>query len=576
MLEELEIRSLGPIRHAVVNPARGMTAITGETGAGKSMLLNALRLISGGTVSARTVSEGDREAWAQGVFDVTPDSTVGALAREAGAELDDDGLFLARTLPAQGRSRAVLNGKSVPRAILRDLTDELVAIHGQADQLRMAAPARQREFLDSYAADTAELDAYRAAWKRLNDCEAKLRAITEQESETMQRADYLRESIDRIDRIDPHDGEDTELKAMRDRIENSAAIMQGVGGALAALDPGQMGVDSETGGALAMIEQAVHSLQSIGVHGVYDEAAERLSTVETELSDIVFSLGGMLEREDGEGDLDQINGRIHDLDELTRRWGPTLADVIAWREKAGYELEDLDASPERVAQLTSERDAARAAAIEAAEHLGERRREAAGELAEQVTGELESLAMSGARLDIEVERRADDGLDAHGGDDIRFLFTAFPGAPRLPMGKSASGGELSRLMLALELSAAQKGFSSVAGQGMTFVFDEVDAGVGGRTAAELGRRLARLAENAQVIVVTHLAQVAAWADAQFVVSKHVADSKSDPASADADTVTTVDEVRDDMRVHEIARMLDGGETETSLTHARELLDACRL
>ncbi|OXN00504.1 DNA repair protein RecN [Bifidobacterium vansinderenii] len=576
MLEELEIRSLGPIRHAVVNPARGMTAITGETGAGKSMLLNALRLISGGTVSARTVSEGDREAWAQGVFDVTPGSAVGTLAQDAGAELDDDGLFLSRTLPAQGRSRAVLNGRSVPRSVLRDLTDQLVAIHGQADQLRMASPARQREFLDSYTGDVNELDAYRAAWKRLNDCDAKLRAITEQESETMQRADYLRESIDRIDRVDPHDGEDTELKAMRDRIENSAAIMQGVGGALAALDPGQMGVDSETGGALAMIEQAVHSLQSIGVHGTYDETAERLGTVETELSDIVFTLGGMLEQEDGEGDLDQINGRIHDLDELTRRWGPTLADVIAWREKAGYELEDLDASPERVAQLTRERDAARAAAVEAAERLGERRREAAGELAEQVTGELESLAMSGARLDIEVERRADDGLDAHGGDDIRFLFTAFPGAPRLPMGKSASGGELSRLMLALELSAAQKGFSSVAGQGMTFVFDEVDAGVGGRTAAELGRRLARLAENAQVIVVTHLAQVAAWADAQFVVSKHVAGSKSDTASADADTVTTVDEVRDDMRVHEIARMLDGGETETSLTHARELLDACRL
>ena len=566
MLEELEIRSLGPIRHAVVNPARGMTAITGETGAGKSMLLNALRLISGGAVPARTVSEGDREAWAQGVFDIASGGTVDAIARGAGAELDDDGLFLSRTLPAQGRSRAVLNGRSVPRAVLRDLTDELIAIHGQADQLRMASPARQREFLDSYADDAAELDDYRAAWKRFNDCDAKLRTIVEQESEATQRADYLRESIERIDRTDPHDGEDAELKAMRDRIENSAAIMQGVGGALAALDPGQMGVDSETGGAMALIEQAVHSLQSIGMKGPYTETAERLSSVETELSDIVFTLGGMLEQEDGEGDLDQINGRIHELDELARRWGPTLADVIAWREKAGYELEDLDASPERVAKLTRERDEAHTAAREAAERLGERRRDAAAELADHVTKELESLAMAGARLDIEVDRR--DGLDAHGGDDIRFMFTAFPGAPSLPMGKSASGGELSRLMLALELSAAQKGFSSVSGQDMTFVFDEVDAGVGGRTAAELGRRLARLAENAQVIVVTHLAQVAAWADAQFVVSKRADES-------DADAVrTTVDEVRGEAREREIARMLDGGETDTSLTHARELLDAC--
>ena len=256
--------------------------------------------------------------------------------------------------------------------------------------------------------------------------------------------------------------------------------------------------------------------------------------------------------------------------------------MIAWRDKATFEVEDLDASPEKVAQLQDEREAAFDRALQDAGALSEARRAAAQSLAATVTDELSSLAMAGARLDIRVTDRGEEAvlvsdsageastwpLDANGRDDIEFLFTPFPGSPQLPMGKSASGGELSRLMLALELVAAD----TRGGADQTFIFDEVDAGVGGKAAVELGKRLARLARSAQVIVVTHLAQVASWADAQFVVTKEPPDADDD----DLGVVTTIAEVNGETRVHEIARMLSGSESEASLDHARELLSDSRL
>ena len=239
-----------------------------------------------------------------------------------------------------------------------------------------------------------------------------------------------------------------------------------------------------------------------------------------------------------------------------------MSDVIAWRDKAVYDLEDLDASPEKVEQLEAKRAQLLNAAKKAAQAISKRRRTAAKELASKVTAELDSLAMGTSKLEIRVAER--EQLDATGADDIEFLFTPFPGSPQLPMGKSASGGELSRLMLALELVAAEK--HVVAGgtvPPMTFIFDEVDAGVGGKAAVELGARLAKLAQSAQVLVVTHLPQVASWADEQYVVAKG--------ETKDGSIATTISQVRGDERVHEIARMLSGSESETSLEHAEELL-----
>ena len=375
-----------------------------------------------------------------------------------------------------------------------------------------------------------------------------------------QQADYLRESIERINRVDPQPGEMDELRARRDRIENAAEIAEGVTRALGALDASQVADDVESASAADLIDRASQALRAIHVEGVFSELADRLDSISTDLSDVVFSLSGEVDNEASVEDLDAINGRIHELDELTRRWGPELSDVITWRDKAVYDLEDLDASPEKVEQLEAERAQLLEAAKKAAQAVSKRRRAAAKELASKVTAELDSLAMGTSKLEIRVAER--EQLDATGADDIEFLFTPFPGSPQLPMGKSASGGELSRLMLALELVAAEK--HVVAGgtvPPMTFIFDEVDAG--GKAAVELGARLAKLAQSAQVLVVTHLPQVASWADEQYVVAKGETD--------DGSIATTINQVRGEARVHEIARMLSGSESETSLEHAEELL-----
>jgi len=562
MLEELEIHNLGPIRSALIAPAGGMTAITGETGAGKSMLLSAIRLISGGPSDGGRVSVGASEAWAQGVFEVASSPAAVAAAHEAGFEPEDGELFLSRKVPASGRSRSMLSGRSVPRSVLGSIVTELVTIHGQADQLRIASSTRQREFLDRYAGDDVALAAYGKAWNALRAMDERLKRLSSQESSMRQQADYLRESIERINRIDPQPGEMAELRARRDRIENAAEIAEGVNRALNALDASQVVDDVESSSATDLIDRASQALRAIHVDGVFSELADRLDSISTDLSDVVFTLSGEVDNDLGMEDLDAINGRIHELDELVRRWGPELSDVIAWRDQAVFDLEDLDASPEKVSQLQAEREKLFGEALKAARAVSKRRVAAAKELAAKVTAELESLAMSGSKLEIRVSER--EHLDASGADGIDFLFTPFPGSPQMPMGKSASGGELSRLMLALELVAAEK--HVVAGGSvppMTFIFDEVDAGVGGKTAVELGARLAKLAQSAQVIVVTHLPQVASWADEQYVVAKGEMD--------DGSIATTINQVRGEARVHEIARMLSGSESEASLEHAEELL-----
>lgn len=586
MLEELEVRDLGPIHHALLRPAAGMTAITGETGAGKSMLLNAIRLISGSAARPQLVSPGARESWVQGIFDAVAagaEDPVTAAITDAGLPLEDEGqIFLARTMPVKGRSRAALNGRKAPRGLLEEVAGMLVTVHGQADQMRMASPARQRDFLDAYAGDGPQLEAFSKAWRQYRQAQGHLEELRNQQSGAMAQADYLRESIARIDRVDPHSGEDRELKAQRDRIEHAAQISQGVMSALSALDSGQIDPDADAPSATALVERAIAALEDIGVEGVFQESAQRLRSLNADLSDLVFTLSSQLDDEGQEDDLDKINARIHDLDELTRRWGPDIDDVLAWRKKAEFELEDMDASPEKLEELQSQVEQFRGSALKAARALSVSRAKAARRLSELVDGELHSLAMAGAGLEIRVRPRQDQDMDAHGLDQIDFLFRPYPGSDLLPMGKSASGGELSRLMLALELVAAEGHDSSgpdepgdghtspdsqVGGPTMTFIFDEVDAGVGGRAAVELGRRLARLAVTAQVIVVTHLPQVASWADRQFVVAK---------GREGGDAVETlVHQVEGEDREREIARMLAGSESTTSLRHARELLSSSR-
>jgi DNA repair protein RecN (Recombination protein N) len=571
MLEELEVRNLGPIQQARLSPSSSMTAITGETGAGKSMLLNAIGLISGAPTNTARVSHNQDMSWVQAIFDVDEASTAMEVSRNAGLETEDGQLFLTRSVPVQGRSRSLVNGHTVPRSLLADLSRTLVTIHGQSDQVRIASPSKQRIFLDEFADASQELSDYQTVWQQLSELDQKLASLQEQQSHLIQQADYLRQSIDRIDKVDPQVGEDVSLRDRRDRIEQSAQIIQGVTGALAALDASQIDGDVDTLSVNSLLQQSIQSLQAIGIDSLFADTLDRLHSLETELSDIVFNITQLIDSDAEEADLDQINARIHELEELKNRWGPTLTDVLEWRKQAQFDLEDMDASPERIQELQNDREKLYQTAIDVAEILSSKRQQAAMALGQQVSEELASLAMSGAGLDVVVSQRPDRSLDSCGLDEVNFLFTPFPGASKLPMGSSASGGELSRLMLAMELVMAQsrrkRDSSDTTTDKMTFIFDEVDAGVGGKAAVELGKRLAQLAQDTQVIVVTHLPQVASWADKQFVVYKNV-----DQDGAE----TQIHEVHGDEREQEIARMLAGSESKTSLQHARELLASSSL
>ena len=592
MLEELEIRNLGPISHAVITPSYGMTAITGETGAGKSMLLSAIRLISGGKADSSRITSFASESWAQGVFSVPKSGIVSNLLQESGIDVEesesDDSkidVYLSRTVPKSGRSRAVVSGCSVPKTLLDKICSQTITIHGQSDQLRIATSAKQREFLDSISCDSKELQEYSVAFKEWQDSVESYNRLINQESSSRQRADYLRESLEKIRQVDPKQNEDEELKAKRDRIENAAQIVRGLGEAISALDSSQIdygAIDSVD--ALHLIDNASKALRSIKVSGNYEDFASSLEDISSQISDIVMQLAQQLDVDESQEDLDAINNRIHDLSDLTRRWGPQIDDVLEWAKKAQFELEDLDDSPEAIDRAKKACDKYYANAKNLADKLYDLRKSAAEKFSFEVSKELESLAMQDAQLLIKVNRRKvyETGvvdLDSHGLDNVEFLFKPFPSSDYLPMGSSASGGELSRLMLAMELVAAK--FNNSDSHSMTFIFDEVDAGVGGVAAVELGKRLAQLAKSSQVIVVTHLAQVASFADAQFVVRKSFSDSSvSGDSSNDFDSSlvvdTTVTKLDDSQREQEIARMLSGSQSQASLEHARELLKTSKI
>lgn len=567
MLEELEIHSLGPITSAHIDVHPGMNAITGETGAGKSMLLNAVELISGAPAQASRVRPDADRAWVQAIFDVTGNNEVEEQAQSAGSDCVDNQLFINRTVPCTGRSRAVLNGHSVPRTVLSDISEQLVTIHGQSEQLKIASTSKQRDFLDTYADNIEQREEYSQAFRAYTELKSKLERVHNEQTQSIARIDYLRESIARIEEVHPQVGEDEELKARRDVIEHSAEIIAAYGTALQALEGS--GDDASGQSVLDLIARATHALQSLDHIDQAAELSERLENASDELQDIVFTLSRSDTEDLNPAELDAINERIHDIDELLKRWGSDIAHVLEWKEKAQFELEDLDASPEKIAQLEEELKEAYTVSVKKAAVLTQTRTQAAEELSRTVTSELTSLAMEGSVLQISVSARND--IDAYGADNIVFEFIPFPGSPALPVGKSASGGELSRLMLALELAAFEKKHdardSRAAGTVPTLIFDEIDAGVGGVAAAQLGQRLAVLAQGAQIIVVTHLPQVAAWADQQFVVEK---EKTSDSAS------TTVTAVTGDDRVREIARMLAGSQSNTSLEHAQELLEQSTL
>lgn len=568
MLAEISIQNLGVIPSASAELSAGLTVLTGETGAGKTMVVTGLRLLTGGRADASRVRSGASQAVVEGAFS-TASLGVGArgrvaeLAAGAGAEEDENGEYVVtRSVKATGRSKAHLGGRTVPAATLTEITAPLLTIHGQNDQLRLMSPDQQLAALDRFDPQIQDvLAGYREVYSEWRRAARELKERTEKKLELAQEVDRLRFAIEEIDAVAPVEGEEEELVATINRLQDVDALREAAAGALAAID-GSEAAGALSGGLGAGEESAASTLvgqAADGLAGASDpslkDLGSRLREVSAVLGDVSVELGGYLEALPSDpGELDRLLQRQQELKSLTRKYAPDVAGVIAWRAKAGKRLGKIDTSDgaveklkKRVAELEGEL-AARAGRLSAA------REAAAKSLGAAVTEELHGLAMPKAQLEVHVERAA---FSRDGADAVEIRLAPNTAMEAKPLSTSASGGELSRVMLALEVI-----LSGSAG-GATLVFDEVDAGVGGRAAVEIGRRLARLASNNQVIVVTHLPQVAAYADTHLHVSKNVGDE------AVTSGVRSLNEAE---RVEELARMLAGlDDSDTGRAHAAELL-----
>ncbi|MET7285608.1 DNA repair protein RecN [Streptomyces sp. NPDC005573] len=573
VLEEMRIRSLGVIDDAVVELSPGFTAVTGETGAGKTMVVTSLGLLLGGRADPALVRIGAGKAVVEGRIAVPPDASAVLRAEEAGAELDDGALLISRTVSAEGRSRAHLGGRSVPVGLLSELADDLVAVHGQTDQQGLLKLSRQRQALDRYAgaAVTKPLTEYTEAYRRLRAVSTELEEIVTRARERAQEADMLRYGLDEIAAVEPRAGEDTELAEEAERLGHAEALSSAATaahGALAGNPEDPEGIDAST-----LVAGAHRALEAVRSHDPGLAAlADRIGEVGILLADVAGELAGYADDLDADPRrLAAVEERRAALTALTRKYGTDVAAVLAWAEQSAARLTELDGDDERIGELTAERDELRTGLGALAQALTDARTEAAERFAAAVTEELASLAMPHARVSFDIRQTEDpEGVEVggrtvaygpSGADEVELLLAPHPGAPPRPIAKGASGGELSRVMLAVEVVFA--GTDPVP----TYLFDEVDAGVGGKAAVEIGRRLAKLARTAQVVVVTHLPQVAAFADRQLLVEK-----------TNDGTVTRsgVKVLEGEERVRELSRMLAGQEdSETARAHAEELLATAR-
>jgi DNA repair protein RecN (Recombination protein N) len=493
---------------------------------------------------------------------------------DAGAEPDDDGtLLLNRSVTVEGRSRAHVGGRAVPVSVLADVGEHVLAVHGQSDQLRLLRPAEQRAALDRFAGVEHEklLGQFQelfTRWRAVEDDLADRRANARQRS---QEADLLRLGLDEITRVDPQAGEDEALREEAQRLEHVEGLRTAAQLAHVALAGGPDAGD-EVAAAANLLGAARRTLEAQSeVDRVLGDLAGRLAEVSMLVADVASELGGYLDALDADPDrLQAVYERRAALRTLTRKYAEDVDGVIAWADHARARLAELETSDEMLDELDRERQRLAGEVAELAAVVSAARREAADRFAAEVTAELSGLAMPHARIDVVVAPKpagrgepvltvagTQSGVGPDGADDIEIRLLPHPGAPSQPLQKGASGGELSRVMLAIEVVFAG------AGGPPTLVFDEVDAGVGGQAAVEIGRRLARLARGHQVLVVTHLPQVAAFADQHLVVAKDV---------GGAVTTSGVRAVQDTGRARELARMLAGlPDSDLGIAHAEELL-----
>jgi DNA repair protein RecN (Recombination protein N) len=550
LISSLTIRNIGVISSAELQLGQGLTALTGETGAGKTMVLTALGLLMGDRADTGRVRTGEKQLFVEGRIDLHDEELVRAL-EELGAEIEDGELIVNRSVSSEGRSRAVLGGASVPVSQLEEIFQQLVAVHGQSEQLKLRSNSAQREALDGFSSEIASaLNSYQQIFKQYRELEARLQRMRSASEADRFKLERIRERLSQIEKVSPKPGEISELSEQIERLSNVESLRE------AAVRAGQA-LSSEdelaAGELVGVARKALESQSDPMLVDIY----QRLGEIGTLLSEANVDLSSYLSQLEADPErLNQLLSRKAELVSLERALGASIEELLESVPALNSEVLDLDSSDEQIERLEMQLEATLSQVAFAAGELTSARVKAANQVSELVSVELAQLAMAGSRFQIGISPLAD--FDLSGNDRVEFLLSSHPGAEPRPLAKGASGGELSRIMLALELVLASE--KSVP----TMVFDEVDAGVGGQAALELAKRLKKLSESTQVIVVTHLAQVAALADHQIRVAKDL--------SGDI-TLTSVVELSPAEREVEIARMLSGSpNSESAITHAKELLN----
>ena len=555
MLTSLHIENIAVIRQADLDLKNGFSALTGETGAGKSMIVDSINLLLGNRATREIIRSGEEKATVSAVFEELTDC-VAEHIRDMGFEVEDDSVMLSRTITTDGRSQTRLNGRMITQTMQKEIARLLISIQGQADSQNLLQKSRHRELLDAYGTSKDALAEYRTAFEKLKKCRKEMQELSQDSAEKLRLFEMLKYQIEDIDAMKLKEGEEEALIRERDRLSNLERINKQTTTICRLLR------DSEKGNAYDVIRRAETLLQSLnGLVDDTDELASRLSFAASEIDDIAETVRSYIDddREDPTARIDRIEARLEGIAKLKRKYGVDVAAVLAFRADAAARLEALETSDERLSVLQKQVESLTKKAEKCAAAVRQKRLEAAKSITGQVTESLAFLDMPKVRFDVAITPCE---LCEHGGDDIEFLIATNPGEPLLPLSKIASGGELSRIMLALRsVLNDHDGVDTV-------IFDEIDTGVSGKTSRKIGIKLKETAKGGtQVLCVTHSAQIASLADNHYRISKHEREGRAET------DVLLLDEAE---RVDEIARILGSIEpTEAQRNAAREMIEEYR-
>ena len=550
MLETLRIQDYALIDDLEVNFGPGFNALTGETGAGKSIVVGALGLVLGGRASNETVRAGKRQAKVDAVFRVVkPSRRLAGLLKSQDILWDDNEILLSRVVTAEGRSRAYICGNLTPVSVLAEVGDELVDLHGQHEHQSLLKPDRQLDLVDGFAGTeslAADVAALVSQLRELN------RAISDLETEDRERArrmEFLRYEVSEIAAAGLQPNEEEDLKARRNLMVNAERVFTLTSGACASL------YDSEEGSAVLKLDAALTDVgELVRIDERFRAIADQLTGLRAGVEEAANELRAFADcLEFDPGELDLINERLAAISDLKRKYGGSIAAILEYHDQCTKDIAAYDSRDQRLAEMRAQRDGLLKKATSAAESLSKKRKDAARKLDKQVTAALQDLGMKGGRFEAAFEATE---LSANGTDRVEFMLSANPGEKLKSLRHVASGGEISRIMLAL------KAVSAEADKIPTLVFDEIDAGVGGRIARNVAWKLSQLSRSHQTICITHIAQIAVSANAHFCVVKQTQNGR---------TVTNVSKLEEEQRTAEIARLLDGSVSDVSLKHAKALL-----